>query len=165
MTPEEYTKWVGWYYSEVGTEPWNQDVTEGDVPVLDCFDDSTNGIIGSSNGLRGMMQGIRGYVSNGSYRDTDELIIQKIPCWCAHIGQGMIQGRLRVDAVDVTICVGGVQVNPGDVVVADGDGVIVVPLAMARKVGEQARSMNKSDRRSRGKFYREAGMELDSTVD
>ena len=49
------------------------------------------------------------------------------------------QGRLRYDARDIPVRVGGVVVNPGDIVVADGDGVIVVPRNKAYDVAKYAR--------------------------
>ena len=132
--------------------------------VLDCGGVDA-GLLGSSNCLKTFNRGARGFVMSSGVRDTDELILQKIPVWTSMISQGMVQGRLQFESMDVTVCVGGVQVNPGDIIVADGDGVIVVPLEMAQKVGEKARSMNAEDRAERGEEYRKAGWELDSTVD
>ena len=164
MTPEEYTDWSNWYYGNVCTYPWGDDIVDGDVIVLDCSGVDA-GLIGSCNGLDYVLKGARGFVSNGGIRDTDECILQKVPCWSAMISQGMDQGRLQYEAKDIQVNVGGVQVNPGDIIVADGDGVVVVPLDMAFKVAKYARQENSADRASRGGLYEAAGMEKDETVD
>jgi regulator of RNase E activity RraA len=80
------------------------------------------------------------------------------------ISQSMVQGRLRFDAMDIPVSVGGVQVHPGDVIVADGDGVIVVPRKMAFDVAQYAHQELANDKVGRRKIYEEIGMELDETV-
>jgi len=60
--------------------------------------------------------------------------------------------------------VGGVIVHPGDVVVADGDGVIVVPRKMAFDVARYAHRELANDKAGRRQLYEELGMELDETV-
>jgi regulator of RNase E activity RraA len=80
------------------------------------------------------------------------------------ISQGMVQGRLRFDAMDIPVSVGGVQVHPGDVVVADGDGVIVVPHKMAVDVAQYAHQELANDKVGRRKLYEALGMTLDETV-
>ena len=80
------------------------------------------------------------------------------------VSQGMVQGRLRFDAMDVPVHVGGVQVHPGDIVVADGDGVIVVPHKLAYDVAKYAHRELANDKKGRLKLYEELGMELDDTV-
>ncbi len=103
-------------------------------------------------------------MTNGGVRDTDELILQKVPFWSPFVSQKMVQGRLRFDAMDIPVNVGGVQVNPGDVVIADGDGVIVVPRKMAFDVAKYAHQELAHDKVGRRKLYEELGMELDETV-
>jgi 4-hydroxy-4-methyl-2-oxoglutarate aldolase len=163
LTPEEYTDWSGWYYGEVCTYPWMDDVEEGDFIVIDQSGVDV-GLMGSSNGLGGIKRGVRGYVSNGSARDTDELILQQVPFWCKFTSQKMDQGRIQFDAKDIPVAVGGVVIYPGDVVVADGDGVIVVPRKIAREVAKYARRELEHDKVDRRKLYEELGMALDETV-
>ena len=163
LTPEEYTEWSGWYYGEVCTYPWMDDIEEGDFIVIDQSGVDV-GLMGSSNGLGGIKRGARGYVSNSSARDTDELILQHVPFWCKFTSQKMDQGRIQFDARDVPVAVGGVVVYPGDIVVADGDGVIVVPRKIAREVAKYARRELEHDKVDRRKLYEELGMALDETV-
>ena len=163
MSPEEYTEWVSWYYREICPYPWMNEIEEGDFIVIDQSGVDA-GLMGSNNSLAGIKAGAKGYVTNGGVRDTDELIIQKVPFWSKFISQKMVQGRLQFDDMDIPISVGGVTVNPGDVVVADGDGVIVVPREMAGDVARYARRELEKDKRARRRLYEELGMELDETV-
>ena len=161
---DEYTEWVSWYYGNVCTYPWMKEIEEGDVCVIDQSG-VDSGLLGSNNSLSGSKRGARGYVTNGGVRDTDELIIEKVPIWSAFITQSMVQARLQFDSTNVPVAVGGVTVNPGDVVVADGDGVIVVPRGMARDVAAHAGRELTKDKAGRRKLYQQLGMELDETVE
>lgn len=163
MTPEEYTKWSGWYYGNVCTYPWIATIEKGDFVIID--QSSVNaGLMGSNNTMDGILNGAVGYVSNGGVRDTDEIILQNIPFWSKMVSQGMVQGRLQFDACDIPVVVGGMLVHPGDVVVADGDGVIVVPQAIAKDVAKYAHQELRGDKVARRKKYEELGLELDETV-
>jgi len=163
MTPEEYTEWSGWYYNNVCTYPWVKEIQPGDFVVIDQSGVNA-GLMGSNNGLECKRNGANGLVSNGGVRDTDELILQQVPFWSRMISQGMVQGRLQFDTKDIPVNVGGVLVNPGDMVVADGDGVIVVPQIYARDVARYAHRELSSDKAARRKLYETLGMELDDTV-
>ncbi|MCM8901682.1 RraA family protein [Caldicoprobacter algeriensis] len=163
MSPDEYTEWVNWYYNNVCTYPWIEDIQPGDFIVIDQSGVNA-GLMGSHNSLEGFKRGARGYVIEGGVRDTDELILQKIPVWSRFISQAMVQGRLRYDAKDIPVSVGGVVVHPGDVVVADGDGVIVVPRKLAYEVAKYARRELNKDKVQRRKLYEALGWELDDTV-
>jgi 4-hydroxy-4-methyl-2-oxoglutarate aldolase len=163
MAPEEYRKWSDWYYQNVCTYPWMEDIEEGDFIVIDQSGVDA-GLIGSANGLGGRIRGARGYVTNGGVRDTDELIAEKVPFWSRIISQSMVQGRLAFDAKDAPVSVGGVTVFPGDVVVADGDGVIVVPRKLAVDVARYAHLELKNDKVERRRLYENAGLPPDETV-
>jgi len=163
MSPEEYTKWVSWYYQNVCTEPWQAEIQQGD---LVCLDQSgfRVGIIGSNNSLNAYKNGCVGFLSNGGPRDTDEIVLQKIPFWSRFISQGMDQGRIRYESHNQPVVLGGVTINTGDVVVADGDGVIVVPRAKAREVAKYAQQELEGDKVGRRKLYDALGWEHDDTV-
>ena len=163
MTPEEYSEWSSWYYGNVCTYPWMKTIEPGDFIVIDQSGVDV-GLMGSNNALAGVRNGAVGYATNGGVRDTDELILQEVPFWSKFVSQGMVQGRLRYDAMDVPVHVGGVLVHPGDMVVADGDGVIVVPRDLARDVAKYAHQELANDKVGRRRLYKELGMELDDTV-
>ena len=164
MTPEEYTEWSGWYYGEVCTYPWIGDIEPGDFCVIDQSGVDA-GLMGSNNAMDGMINGATGYVTNGGVRDTDEVILEKIPFWSRMISQSMVQGRLQFEDYDIPVVVGGVLVHPGDVIVADGDGVIVVPRDLAEDVAKYARQELSNDKVSRRRKYEELGLEMDETVE
>jgi 4-hydroxy-4-methyl-2-oxoglutarate aldolase len=160
---EDYWKWVGWYYQNVCPYPWMQEIEEGDFIVIDQSGIDA-GLMGSENSLGGIKHGARGYVSNGGVRDTDEVILEQIPFWSAMCSQSMVQCRLKFDAKDIPVSVGGVRVCPGDVVVADGDGVIVVPRAIAAEVGQYADAEHRRDMVHRRRLYDALGRQPDETV-
>ncbi|MHC4481608.1 MAG: RraA family protein [Planctomycetota bacterium] len=162
-TGEEYWEWVAWYYREVCPYPWMADLEEGDFAVIDQSGLPV-GLMGSNNSLAGLRAGVRGYVTNGGVRDTDELVLQQVPFWSERCVQPMVQMRLQFHAMDVPVCVGGQTVRPGDVVVADGDGVVVAPREVALEVARHARAEHRRDMAHRRRLYQELGMELDETV-
>ncbi len=163
MTPQEYSEWVTWYYENINTYTWMNDIKQGDFIIIDQSGVNA-GVMGSMNSLEGVKKGAAGYVTNGGIRDTDEIIIQKIPCWSKYIAQTMVQGRTQFDAVDIPVSVGGVIVNTGDIVIADGDGVIVVKREKAFDVAKYARKENDKDKKDRRNLYKELNMEMDDTV-
>jgi regulator of RNase E activity RraA len=165
VTGDEYTKWAHWYYGNVCTDPWGREIQPGDFICLDiCGLDV--GLLGSNNTLDGKKKGAAGYLTNGGgIRDADEVILEQIPVWSKHISQPMDQGRIRFYEKDAPIAIGGVAIYPGDVVVADGDGVIVVPRKAAGDVAKYAWQEASNDKRARKRMYIEMGMTLDSTVE
>lgn len=163
LDPDAYREWVGRYYRDICPYPWMQDVEEGDFIVLDMSGVDV-GLMGSANTLSGVRRGARGYVTNGGVRDTDEVILQKVPFWSAMVSQGMVQGRIQFEAKDVPVSVGGVTVRPGDVVVADGDGVIAVPRGMALDAAKVAAEILGEDKLSRRQHYDALGIPPDETV-
>lgn len=161
---EAYTEWQGWYYNHVATYPWAQEIEEGDFMAIDVSGVNV-GLMGSENTLGALLRGARGFVMNGSaIRDTDECILQKIPVWSHFISQSMVQCKIQFDQKDVPVAIGGVTVNPGDVIVADGDGVIVVPRKVAREVAKYANKILDSDKDARKGLYEQLNWELDDTV-
>jgi regulator of RNase E activity RraA len=123
------------------------------------------GLIGSANSLACVNDGAVGFLTNGGVRDTDEIILQKIPFWSRTIGQSMVQARLQFDASNIPIAIGGVQIRPGDMVVADGDGVIVVPREIAEAVAAWAHEEHDQDKQTRREQYRVAGFKPDSSLE
>ncbi|MCL1844594.1 MAG: RraA family protein [Defluviitaleaceae bacterium] len=166
--PEErgdnYTPWQGWYYGNVATYPWFDDIEDGDFVAIDVSGVNV-GLLGSENTLRAVQKGVRGFVINGSgIRDTDEVILQKIPVWSHFISQSMVQCKIQFDAKDVPIAIGGVTISPGDIIVGDGDGVIAVPRAVARDVAKYAAQILSDDKKTRRRLYDELNRKPDDTV-
>ncbi len=162
-SPEEYLKWSGWYYGNVCTYPWMNEIVPGDFVIIDASGVNA-GLMGSENTLTALKRGVRGFVTSGGVRDSDEVILQKIPFWSRIVAQSMVQGRLQFDQMNVPVCVGGQTICPGDVIVADGDGVVVVPRPIAHSVAKFAREEQERDRRNRRQHYDDLGKPPDGTV-
>lgn len=135
------------------------------VVVFDAEDVGYVGFIGSNNSMNWAKNGFVGAVTDGNSRDTDEIIkTAAIPVYSRKIGGGVRPGRIWLDSVNVPINCGGVLVFPGDVIVGDGDGVIVVPREHALRVGEIAREISEGDQKGRLGHYKDLGIPLDQTV-
>jgi len=122
------------------------------------------GILGSANTLGGRIQGVVGYVIDGTCRDSAECILQKTPVFCTVRSPAHPMGRIGPVSDNQPITCAGVRVEPGDAVVADDDGVIVVPQAIADEVARRARLIQDKDRPGRRKGYEALGLPLDDTV-
>ncbi len=98
------------------------DVSDG----MDMVGLRDTGSVGSLNGLYWIGKGAVGIVSNGGIRDSDERIKERVPVYfdVAHRGRGIRPGGNEIESAQRTVSIAGVQINPGDVIVADGDGVI-----------------------------------------
>ena len=72
-------------------------------------------------------RGVRGYIVDGGCRDTEFITDLGFPVWCRYATPADVVGRWVPDAFEVPIEIGGVRVHTGDYVVADRDGVVVVP--------------------------------------
>ena len=110
------------------------------------------------------LKGCAGVVTSATARDTDEIITEKIPLYFKKPGRGIRPGRNEIESVNRPIVCGGVCVMPGDVVVADGDGVIVVPRAKAEEVAKYARTILEEDKAGRRKLYEKLGLPSDQSV-
>lgn len=164
MTPEEFRQWEAAWYREISPEPFVNLLRPGTVLVIDGGEDGDTGTIGSNNILAWKLRGMVGVVTSGGARDTDEIIKQKVPLYYRRPGRGIRPGRNEIESVNRPIMCGGVLVRPGDVVVADGDGVIVVPREHAEEVARAARQILESDKAGRRKLYDKLGLPPDRTV-
>ncbi len=84
-------------------------------------------------------KGVVGYVIDGACRDSYECIIQKTPAFCTVRSMAHPMGRIGPVSDNQPIVCAGVRVEPGDVIVADDDGVMVVPQALADAVARRAK--------------------------
>ena len=159
---EEVPAWAGQWWGEHVPGPSN--IREGDAVIVEAHDIEV-GIIGSMNGLEMVTEGAVGVVTNGGPRDTDEVIKQDIPMYGADVNKPIPPGRVEFDAEQVPVNVGGTKVEPDDIVVADGDGVVVVPLEHAENVAKAARQVQVADQQARREYYEEVGLEPDFTLE
>ncbi len=148
-------------------DAWLAVAKPGDVAVIDAGGIPECGFIGSNNSLGWAEKGVIGVVTNGGARDTDEIIkVKKIAVYCknGYSSRGVRPGRLIAESYNFPINCSGVLVYPGDLVVADGDGVLVVPRRRALEVGKIARKIHVGDEKSRAKRFKRLGIPLDETV-
>jgi regulator of RNase E activity RraA len=161
---EDFDRWVGETYTNVTPEPFMPLLREGSVLVIDEADETDVGSIGSNNIMSWKLAGCVGVVTSGTARDTDEIIAEKVPLYLRHVGRGIRPGRNEVESVNRPVSIGGVQVAPGDVVAADGDGVIVVPRKYAEQVSKYARATLETDKAARRGLYERLNLPEDDSV-
>lgn len=161
-------EWKKEQYGRAPNDGWQNIGKPGDVVVFDVNGTKQCGNIGSNNSLSWANHGYVGVITNGGARDTDEIIkTKKIPVYCrnAYSTRGVRPGRIILDSYNFPVNCGGVLVYPGDLIIADGDGVIVVPRQKALEVGKLAQEINVGDQTSRAKRFDDLGMPLDETVE
>lgn len=122
------------------------------------------GILGSNNTLMGRIRGVVGYLIDGACRDSYECVIQKTPVFCTVRSPAHPMGRIGPISDNQPITCAGVMVNPGDVIVADDDGVVVVPQEIADEVARRAELIQDKDRPGRRAAYERLALPLDETV-
>ena len=148
-------------------DAWMKVARPGDAVVIDANGVRETGFIGSNNSLGWAERGVVGVVTNAGARDTDEIVkVKKIPVYTrnGYSTRGIRPGRLLAESYNFPVNCGGVTVYPGDVIVADGDGVIVVPRRHAVEVARLAQGINEQDQNSRADRFKRLGMPLDETV-
>jgi regulator of RNase E activity RraA len=163
---DEYKKFKSDQYQQSSEKNWIDLGKRGNsVVIFDASDVGYVGFIGSNNSLNWARNGFVGAVTDGNARDTDEIIkTGRIPVYSKKLGGGVRPGHIWLDAVNVPVNCGGVLVFPGDVIVADGDGVIGVPREHAVRVGEIAREICEGDQKGRLQHFKSLGIPLDQTV-
>lgn len=118
----------------------------GDVLVIDDGD-YTTGCFGHRSAIQALTRGGVGVVASGSVRDAAQLRRDRFPVFSRGVSPRAPQ-KATPGSINVPVHVGGIVVNPGDIVVGDDDGVVVVPLLMAREVLEKAIARERAEAES-----------------
>lgn len=166
LSPDDYTKWAYeyWYGQLWGKNDLRNAVQEGDFLVVDTMGQKTPAV-GSMDSMVWAALGVKGVLTNGGARDTDEQLVQKaMPCWHRWVVQPMYQGRVEFGGYNEVVEIGGATVKPGDLIVADGDGAIVVPVDVIDDVLKYAIQESENDRRDRAMLFDALGIPHDDSV-
>jgi regulator of RNase E activity RraA len=133
------------------------------VIVID-MDGYPGGIWGSEIGMGTKKEGLVGAVIDGACRDSFECNLEKMNVCCTKRTFNHVYGRLKSGGVNVPISCAGILVNPGDIVCADDDGVLVIPRNRVEEVIEIANAVLKDDQIKRAQHYKDLGYEPDETL-
>jgi len=120
-------------------------VEPGEVIVIEARGDRTAGTLGDILALRALVRGAAGVVTDGAVRDAAAVAAVGLPVFAAGTHPAVLGRRHVPWESGVTIACGGAAVQPGDVIVGDGDGLVVIPAAVAADVARAAADQEQRD--------------------
>jgi regulator of RNase E activity RraA/2-keto-4-pentenoate hydratase/2-oxohepta-3-ene-1,7-dioic acid hydratase in catechol pathway len=123
-----------------------EQIRPGEILVIEARGDPTAGTVGDILALRAQVRGARGIVTDGAIRDSETLrTTLDIPVYYGATHPAVLGRRHVPWEVNTTIACAGVTVTPGDIIVGDGDGVLVVPVHLAMEVARDAAAQERQE--------------------
>jgi len=120
-------------------------VGEGEVIVIEARGETGSGTLGDILAIRAHARGAAGIVTDGGVRDAEAVAAVGIPVFTAGPHPAVLGRRHVPWETDVAVGCGGATVEPGDILVGDGDGVIVIPPTLAEEVADAALAQEEED--------------------
>jgi 4-hydroxy-4-methyl-2-oxoglutarate aldolase len=132
----------------------------GDILVVACSSENTDGAFGELLATSTRARGAKGVVLDMGCRDAAEISEMKFPLWSRAISaKGTVKASLG--SVNVPVVCAGIHIKPGDIVVADDDGVVIVPRLDAAKVAAAGQEREKKEAASRARLQKgELGLDM-----
>ena len=121
-------------------------IAEGELLVIDARGDTRAGTMGSILAARIQMRGCSGVVTDGAYRDSPTIAASGLPAYAAAMNAHTNKTIHYPSEIQVAVACGGVAVFPGDLIVGDQEGVVVIPAQLAKEVAVEAEEMEEKER-------------------
>ncbi|HEY9356748.1 MAG TPA: fumarylacetoacetate hydrolase family protein [Arthrobacter sp.] len=113
-------------------------VNEGEILVMEARGEKGTGTIGDILALRAQVRGAAAIITDGGVRDFSAVAAMDMPTYYANPHPAVLGRRHIPWDTDITIACGGTTVQPGDIIVADSDGILVIPPALAEELADDS---------------------------
>ncbi|WP_405529618.1 4-carboxy-4-hydroxy-2-oxoadipate aldolase/oxaloacetate decarboxylase [Streptomyces canus] len=142
---------IGWPGDNLMIHAAVEQCGEGDILVVTTTSPCTDGLFGELFATALQQRGVRGVVTNTGIRDTQELRDMGFAAWSRTVSS---QGTVKATggSVNVPIAIDGQVIRPGDVILADDDGVVVVPRERVRETIERSEAREAKEAATRAAF-------------